>query len=244
MQAINFSHLDYCKSCLIVPLLKILPAPSPKYMLQTPGDPLRIMFLPYPKPWEGYIHITLAWNPKSLPWPTGSTWSCLWPPPLRHFPVILPCLLLTSHASSSIPLTCSACSCVRAPLCRILFPSIPPRLALLPHSQFISVQSLSHVWIVEIPQTTVHQASLSITNSRSLLKLMSIQSVMPSNHLILCRPLLLPPSIFPSIRFFSNDSALHIRWPKYGSFSFTISPSNEYSGLIYFRTDWLDLLAV
>ena len=88
------------------------------------------------------------------------------------------------------------------------------------------------------------QASLSITNSRSLLKLMSIESVMPSNHLILCRPLLFLPSIFPSIRVFSNESALHIRWPKYWSFSFSISPSNEYSGLISFRMDRLDLLAV
>ena len=88
------------------------------------------------------------------------------------------------------------------------------------------------------------QASLSITNSQSLLKLMPIELVMPSNHLILCRPLLLPPSIFPSIRVFSKDSALHIRWPKYWSFSFNISPSNEYSGLILFRMDCLDLLAV
>ena len=89
-----------------------------------------------------------------------------------------------------------------------------------------------------------HQASLSITNSWTLLKLMSIKSVMPSNHLILCRPLLLPSSVFPSIRVFSNESVLHIRWPKYWSFSFSISPSNEYSGLISFRMDWLDLLAV
>ena len=88
------------------------------------------------------------------------------------------------------------------------------------------------------------QASLSITNSWSLLKLMSIESVMPSNHLILCRPLLLPPSIFPSIRVFSSESVLHSRWPKYWSFSFSISPSNEYLGLIFFRIDWLDLLAV
>ena len=94
------------------------------------------------------------------------------------------------------------------------------------------------------PWTAVHQASLSITNSRSLLKLMSIESLMPSNHLILCRPLLLPPSIFPSIRVFSNESILHIGWPKYWSFSFSISPSNDYSGLISFRMDWLDLLAV
>ena len=95
-----------------------------------------------------------------------------------------------------------------------------------------------------IPWTAARQASLSITNSRSLLRLMSIESVMPSNHLILCRPLLLLPSVFPSIRVFSNGSVLHIRWPKYWSFSFSISPFNEYSGLISFRMDWLDLLAV
>ena len=93
------------------------------------------------------------------------------------------------------------------------------------------------------PWTAVHQASLSITNSQSLLKLMSIESVMPSHHLILCCPLLLPPSIFPSIRVFSDESVLHNRWSKYWSFSFSISPSNEYSGLISFRMDWLDLLA-
>ena len=97
---------------------------------------------------------------------------------------------------------------------------------------------------LETPWTAACQASLSITNSRSLLKLMSIKSVMPSNHLILCRPLLLPTSIFPSISVFSNESALHIRWLKYWSFSFSISPSNEYSGLFAFRMDWLDLLAV
>ena len=109
--------------------------------------------------------------------------------------------------------------------------------------QFNSVQSLSRLQLFAIPWTTAHQASLSITNSRSLLKPMSIESVMPSNHLILCRPLLLP-SIFPSIRVFSNQSALCISWPKYWSFSFNISPSNEHSGLISFRMDWLDLLAV
>ena len=94
------------------------------------------------------------------------------------------------------------------------------------------------------PRTAARQASLSITNSQNLPKLMSIELVMPSNHLILCRPLLLPPSILPSIRIFSNDAALHIRWPKYWSFSFSSSPSNEWSGLISFRMDWLDLLAV
>ena len=94
------------------------------------------------------------------------------------------------------------------------------------------------------PWTAAHQASLSITNSHSLLKLMSIESVMPSNHLILCHPFLLLPSIFSSIRVFSNKSVLHIRWPKYWHFSFSISPSNEYSGLMSFRVDWLDLLVV
>ena len=94
------------------------------------------------------------------------------------------------------------------------------------------------------PWTAAQQASFSMTNSQSLLKLMSIESVMPSNHHILCRSLLFPPSIFPSIRVFSNESALCIRWPKYWSFSLSISPSNEYSGLISFRMDWLDLLAV
>ena len=110
--------------------------------------------------------------------------------------------------------------------------------------QFSSVQSLSHVRLFATPWTAARQASLSITNSRSLLKLMSIESVRPSNHLILCHPLLLLPSIFPSIRVFSNKSVFHIRWPKYCSFSFSISPSSEYSGLISFRIDWFDLLAV
>ena len=110
--------------------------------------------------------------------------------------------------------------------------------------QFSSVQSLSHVQLFVTPWTSARQASLSITNSSSLLKLMSIELVMPSNHLILCRPLLLLPSILASIRVFPNESALCIRWPKYWSFSFNISPSNEHSGLISFRMDWLDLLAV
>ena len=109
--------------------------------------------------------------------------------------------------------------------------------------QFSSVQSLSHVRLFVTPWTVAHQASLSLTNSWSLLKLMSIESVMPSSHLILCRPLLLLPSIFSSIRVFSNESALCIKWPKYRSFSFSVSPSNEYSGLISFRIDWFDLLA-
>ena len=112
-----------------------------------------------------------------------------------------------------------------------------------PHT-FNSPQSLSSVQLFVTSWTAAHQASLSITNSRSLLKLMSVESVMPYNHLILCRPLLLPPSIFPSNRVFSNESALRIRWPKSWSLSFSISPSNEHSGLISFRMDWLDLLAV
>ena len=114
----------------------------------------------------------------------------------------------------------------------------------LKRSSFSSVQLLSHVRLFVTPWTAARQASLSITNSQSLFKLMSIESVMPSNHLILCHPLLLLPSIFPSIRVFSSESVLRIRWPKYWSFSFNISPSNEYSRLISFRTDWLDLLAV
>ena len=110
--------------------------------------------------------------------------------------------------------------------------------------QFSSVQSLSRVWLFETPWTTARQASLSVTNSWSLLKLVYIESVMPTSNLILCWPLLLPPLVFPSIRVFSNESALCIRWPKYWSFSFNISPFNEYSRLISFRMDWLDLLAV
>ena len=111
---------------------------------------------------------------------------------------------------------------------------------------FSSVQ-FSHLVVsdsLRTPRTAAHQASLTITNSRSLLKLMSVESVMPSIHLILCRPLLLPASIFPSIRGFSSESVLRIRWPNYWSFNFSISPSNEYSGLIAFRIDWFNLLAV
>ena len=117
------------------------------------------------------------------------------------------------------------------------------------HSIFLSglsssVQSLSRVRLFAIPWTAARQTSLSITNSWSLLKLMSIWSLIPSNHLILCHPLLLPPSVFPGIRVFSNESALWIRWPKYWSFSFNISPYNEHPGLISLRMDWMDLLAV
>ena len=130
---------------------------------------------------------------------------------------------------------CDSSALKHSPLC-----SFPPS----PH-QFSSVQ-FSHSVLSNsaAPWTAAHQASLSIANSQSPLKLMSIESVMPSNHLILCHPLLLPPSIYPSIRVFSNESVLRIRWPKYWSFSFSISPSNEYSGLISLRVDWLDLLAV
>ena len=110
--------------------------------------------------------------------------------------------------------------------------------------QFSSVQSLSRVWLFATPWTAAHQASLSITISRSSLKLMSIESVMPSSHLILCHPLLLLPPIPPSIRAFSNESTLRMRWPKFWSFSFSIIPSKEHPGLISFRVDWLDLLEV
>ena len=116
------------------------------------------------------------------------------------------------------------------------------KLGELPWCQ--SVQSLIRVQLFATPWTTAHQASLSITGSRSLLKLMSIELVMPSNHFILCCPLLLLPSIFPSIRVFSNELVLHIGWPKYWSFSFNISPSNEYSGLISFRIDWFQWLKI
>ena len=111
-------------------------------------------------------------------------------------------------------------------------------------NHFSSVQPLSRVRLFVTLWTVALQASLSITNSWNLLKVMSIELVMPSNHLILCHPLLVLPSVFPSIRIFSNESTLHMRWPKYWSFSFSISPSNEYSGLIPFRIDWFDLLAV
>ena len=112
------------------------------------------------------------------------------------------------------------------------------------YTQFSSVQLLSCVRLFVTPWIAAHQASRSITNSRNSLRLMSIESVMPSSHLILCRPLLLLPPIPPSIRVFSNDLTLRMRWPKYWSFSFSISPSNEHAGLMSFRMDWLDLLAV
>ena len=115
---------------------------------------------------------------------------------------------------------------------------------LCPFPKISSVQSLSHVWLFVTPWTAACRASLSITNTWSLLKLLFIESVMPSNHLILCHPLLLLPSVFPSIGVFSNESVLCITWPKYWSFSFSINPTKEYSGLISFRMDWLDLLAV
>ena len=123
-------------------------------------------------------------------------------------------------------------------------PPWPQSLEVLILFRSVKIIQVSQVQLPVTPCTAGHQASLSITNSRSLLKLRSIELVMPSNHLILCHPLLLPPSVFPSIRVFSNESALHIKWPKYWYFSFSISPSNEYLGLISFRFDWLDLLAV
>ena len=121
---------------------------------------------------------------------------------------------------------------------------IPKQLFTSYHIQFSSVQLLSHLRLFVTPWITAGQASLSVTNSRSPPKLMSIELVMPSKNLILCRPLLLLPSIFASISVFSNESVLHIRWPKYWSFSFNISPNSEHTRLISFRMDWLDLLAV
>ena len=129
-------------------------------------------------------------------------------------------------------------------LCDPMDYSMPSFPAFTISWSFSSVQSLSSVRLFATLLSAAHQSSLSITNSRSLLKVIAIGLVMPSNHLILCRPLLLLPSIFPSIRVFSNASVLHIKWPKYWSFSYSISPSNEYSGLISFRMDWLDLLTI
>ena len=123
-------------------------------------------------------------------------------------------------------------------------PQVFQDFSVMSPSYFSSVHLLSCVRLFMTPRTAARQASLSITNSQNLLKLMSIDSVMPSNHLILCHPLLLPPSIFPSIRVFSNESALRMRWPKYWSFSFNTSPSNEHPRLISFRMDWLVLLVV
>ena len=127
------------------------------------------------------------------------------------------------------------------PVTWILSASFPPYWN---HLQFSLVQSLSHVRLFATPWSAARQASLAVTISQSSLKLKSIQSVMPSSHLILCRPLLLLPPIPPSIRAFSNQSTLHMRWPKYWSFSFSIIPSKEHPGLIFFKMDWLDLLAV
>ena len=118
------------------------------------------------------------------------------------------------------------------------------KLGTVAWAEFSSVQSFRYVRLFVTAWTAARQASLSNSNSQHLLKLMSIESVMPSNHLILCHPLLLPPSVFPIIRIFSNESVLHTKWTKYWSFSFSINPSNEYSGLISFRMYWLDLLAV
>ena len=129
--------------------------------------------------------------------------------------------------------------------CRQILHHLSRQGSPMEHSvHFSSVQSLSRVRLFATPWTAARQSSLSITNSQSLLKLMSIKSVMPSNHLVLCHSIFLLTSIFPSIRVFSNESVLHNRWPKYWSFSFSISPSSEYSGLISFRMEWFDLIAV
>ena len=169
-------------------------------------------------------------SPRVFPAPPGSHYSC---EPLG-FPLITYSLLLKSlHYRSLIPT-------------RILedWEESCPFCISKAYQQFNSVQSLSCIRLFATPWITACQASLSITNSQSSLKLMSIESVMPSSHLILCHPLLLLPPIPPSIRVFSNESTLRMRWPKYWSFTFSISPSNEYPGLISFRMDWLDLLAV
>ena len=188
---------------------------------------------------------------------------CLWPHRLQHSrlpcPPLSPGVCSNSWALSRwyyLTISATLFSCPQpfpAPgslLVSLLFPSggqnigISASASVVLMNQFSSVQSLSRVWLFVTPWTAAHKASLSITNSHSLLKLMSIESVMPSNHLILCWPLLLLPSIFSSIRAFSNESVLRIMWLKYWSFSFNISPSDEHPGLISFRMDWLDLLAV
>ena len=145
---------------------------------------------------------------------------------------------MNSHVQKGLMKTCEIIVYWKFSLIYIFHNTVYKNLA------FSSVQLLNHIWLFVTPQTAARQASLSITNSQSLLKLMSIRSVMSYNHLILCHPLFLLPSIFPSIRVFSNESVPHNRWLKYWSFSFSISPSNVYSGLISFRIDWLDLLAV
>ena len=183
----------------------------------------------------------LQWNSNCPPVITGNAWRDMshvhksaWQPRSLHsvysFVLTLACFNL---GSCEAPTSASAGVTLlrRAVVISMMLP-------------LSSVQSLSRVWLFVTPWTVARQASLFINNSQSLLKLMSIESVMPSNHLIFCRPLLLLPSIFPSIRVFSNESVLRIRWPKYWSFSFNICPFNDYSGLISFRMDWLDLLAV
>ena len=145
---------------------------------------------------------------------------------------------ILTEAGTFLTAHCGVPGTILSTLCQFV------NLLMIAATQFHSVQSLSCVQLFATPWTAAHQASLSITNSWSLLKLMSIESVIPSNHLILCHPLLLLPSIFPSIRVFSNESVLCIRWPKYWSFSFSIRLSNENSGLMSFRMGWLDLLAV
>ena len=170
----------------------------------------------------------------SLPWFIFSTWTpaCVCVEPLASGSA------LGSTHQRTLRGVCPPPSCSRIPT--LAAPTCDAHTPL----QYSSVQSLSRVWLFATPWTATRQASLSITNSQSLLKLMSIESMMPSNHLILCCPLLVLPPIPPSIRVFLNESALRIRWPKNWSFSFNISPSNEYSGLISFGMDWLDLLAV
>ena len=167
--------------------------------------------------------------------------------PVLFPPHVFTCHKVSAHLSESHPL----CPCIDHTHLKVITLKFSCFFKCLSSSKTMSfcwmktiIYLLSCVWIFVTPWTAAHQASLSFTNSWSLLKLRSLESVMPSNRLILCRPLLLLPSIFPSIRVFSNESTICIRWPKDWSFSFSISPSNEYSGLISFRMDWLDLLAV
>ena len=167
---------------------------------------------------------------------------CPWPPTLLSLGFVFLVGTVPLWACAPTSLDSSFCIYVKLLAWIVWVPFHLLDVLLAPH-EFSSVQ-FSCVQLFASPWTAARQASLSITNSQSLFTLMSIESVMPSNHLILCRPLLLLPLVFPSIRVFSNESVLHIRWPEYWSFSFSMSPSNEHPGLISFRMDWLDLLAV
>ena len=222
------------------------------------GNPLQNLYLENPMDrgaWQVTVYVTKSWT--WLKWPSTPVLNMLIPGPcLRlgrglgtwtfhklHRSLAVKLGLTPSLCSSEQAFSYSCTRGSRATGSEHLFCSALSPLE-MPSPSVSSVQSLSHVRFFVTIWTAACQASLSITNSRSLPKLMSIELVMPSSHLILCHPLLLSPSIFPSIRVFSNESVLPIRWPKYWSFSFNISLSNECSGQIYFRMDWLDLLVV